>query len=288
MIAKGEVLGVLSFYTRKRNEFDSEEVEFLTTLAGQVAIAIHNSTLFEHTKKQTLELEKANKVKDEFLSVMSHELRTPLNVIVGYTDILFDGMLGEINLEQQEALGKVLSRSNDLLNMISSILDATAIEAEATRMEREETNLMEFINELKSTCDVPIGKMIRLNWDFPPDLPVFKTDSKKLKLIIQNLVNNALKFTDRGNVTVTVRHDPEAKIIEFKVTDTGVGIPKDALPIIFDMFRQADSSETRNYGGVGLGLYIVKKFTELLGGNIGVDSVLSKGSTFTLQFPLAV
>ena len=147
---------------------------------------------------------------------------------------------------------------------------------------------MEFINELKSTCDVPIGKMIRLNWDFPPDLPVFKTDSKKLKLIIQNLVNNALKFTDRGHVTVTVRHDPEAKIIEFKVTDTGVGIPKDALPIIFDMFRQADSSETRNYGGVGLGLYIVKKFTELLGGNIGVDSVLSKGSTFTLQFPLAV
>ena len=130
--------------------------------------------------------------------------------------------------------------------------------------------------------------MIRLNWDFPPDLPVFKTDSKKLKLIIQNLVNNALKFTDRGHVTVTVRHDPEAKIIEFKVTDTGVGIPKDALPIIFDMFRQADSSETRNYGGVGLGLYIVKKFTELLGGNIGVESVLSKGSTFTLQFPLAV
>jgi len=288
MIAKGEVLGVLSFYTRGRNEFDSEEVEFLTTLAGQVAIAIHNSTLFEQTKKQALELEKANKVKDEFLSVMSHELRTPLNVIVGYTDILFDGMLGEINLEQQEALGKVLGRSSDLLNMISSILDATSIEAEATRVESEETNLKEFINELKSTCDVPIGKMIRLNWDFPSDLPVFKTDSTKLKQIIQNLVNNALKFTDKGHVTVTVRHDPEAKIIEFKVADTGVGIPKDALPIIFDMFRQADSSETRNYGGVGLGLYIVKKFTELLGGKVGVESELSKGSTFTLRFPLAV
>lgn len=286
MSGKGEVLGVLSFYTNGRHEFEGEEVEFLTTLAGQAAIAIDNSTLYEQTKKQAIELDNANKVKDEFLSVMSHELRTPLNVIVGYTDLLHDGMLGEINPDQEEALGKVISRSNDLLSMISSILEATSIEAEAIKLESHETNLKDFLKELRSSCDVPIGKELALNWDYPSDLPVVKTDREKLKLILQNLVNNAIKFTEKGHVTISARHNPKSGIIEFKVADTGAGIPQDALSIIFDMFRQVDSSETRAYGGVGLGLYIVKKFTEMLGGKVEVESELAKGSTFTLRFPL--
>lgn len=286
MRAKGEVIGVLSFYTKGTYEFDFEEVEFLATLAGQASIAIHNSTLFEQTKKQAIELDKANQVKDEFLSVMSHELRTPLNVIVGYTDMLHDGVLGEVNPEQNDALDKVLSRSKALLSMISSILQATSIEAEASRVDSRETNLEELLKELRSTCIVPMGKELTLKWDYPSELPLVKTDREKLKQILQNLVNNAIKFTEKGHVSISVRHIPGAQAVEFKVADTGAGIPKDALPIIFDMFRQVDSSETRAYGGVGLGLYIVKKFTEMLGGKVEVESELAKGSIFTLRFPL--
>ena len=291
LIAKGEILGVLSFYTKEEHGFSNEEVEFLSTLAGQAAIAIHNSQLYEQTKNQAVELERSNKVRNEFLNIMSHELRTPLTVIMGYTGMIKEGMWGEVTPGQQKALGKVTSRSDELLTMINSILQATSLEAGAVKVESQEVNLGSFLDELRSSYDVPLAKELTLNWDCPSELPVLQTDSDKLKHILQNLINNAIKFTDKGHVTISARYLEGVRAavgngqVEFKVTDTGIGIPKEHCSFIFEMFHQVDSSETRAYGGVGLGLYIVKTFTELLGGKIDVKSEPGKGSVFTVSIP---
>lgn len=289
---KARPFGVLGAHTTEQRTFTKNDIHFLQAIANLLAAAIERSeaeeeiqTNIERIQAQATELERANKVKDEFLSVMSHELRTPLNIVMGYTGMIKDKMLGEISQEQEKALRKVLSRSNDLLSMVSSIMQATSIEAGEIKVEIYEVSLGNFLDELRPAYEVTLDKELILNWDYPSDLPVVKSDSEKLKQILQNLISNAIKFTEKGNVTISARHIPEAKAVEFKVADTGIGIPKEALPVIFEKFRQADSSETRPYGGVGIGLYIVKKFTELLGGTVEVESELGKGSTFTVRIP---
>lgn len=285
LIAGDKAVGIMSVFSRKPRTFTLEEQDFMSLLADHAAVAICNSELYEETRKQALELERANNVKDEFLSVMSHELRTPLNVVMGYTGMIKDGMLGEINQQQQEALGKVIRRAKDLLDMINEILQTTSIEAKAVKAEPHEVNLGEFFENLRSNYDFSLNKEVSLVWDHPYDLPIVESDGEKLKHIFQNLVNNALKFTANGQVTVTVRYLEGEKTLEFRVADTGIGIAKEALPLIFERFRQVDSSETRLYGGVGMGLYIVKKFTEVLGGKVHVESELGKGSVFTVMIP---
>lgn len=307
LLTKGEALGVLVFLTREEHKFTNEEIVFLSTLAGQAAIAIHNSQLHEQAKNQALELEKANKVKDEFLGLVSHELRTPVNAVLGYAAMIQDGLYGEVHEEQRETLGKIINRSHDLLSMVNSLLEATRIEAGGVRLERNEVHLSEFLAEVRSTYDIRLDKELTLIWDYPSDLPTLETDRDKLRHILQNLVNNAIKYTDRGSVTIAARmkegsrqqavgggEEPSAshlspqaleKWVEFKVTDTGIGIPKESLPSIFEMFRQVKGLKNGSRGGVGLGLHIVKKFAELLGGKIEVESELGKGSTFTVTMP---
>jgi signal transduction histidine kinase len=285
LIAKDQALGVLNFYTKREQEITNEEVEFLSTIAGQTAIAIHNSQLYERLKKQAIELVTANKVKDEFLSVMSHELRTPLNVVVGYTELMRDQMLGRVSKEQKRALGKVIGRSKDLLDMIDSVLQATSIEAGTVEVESQEVHLGAFLGDLKTLYDAPLDNGTNLVWDIPSFLPSVKTDGEKLKRILQNLIHNAIKFTSKGLVTASVRNISSAKTVEFKVTDTGIGIPQEMQSTIFKMFRQGDSSETRPYGGVGLGLYIARRLTEMLRGTIAVESRPGEGSSFTVAIP---
>jgi two-component system sensor histidine kinase ChiS len=139
---------------------------------------------------------------------------------------------------------------------------------------------------LKANYNIPYGKDLKLFWHYPADLPMARTDDEKLKGVLQNLINNAIKFTEQGSVTISGRYIPAANKIEFKVADTGIGIPQEKIQTIFDMFEQVDSSATRKFSGVGLGLYIVKKFTELLGGGVAVESELGKGSAFTVTIPV--
>ncbi|MBI4426858.1 MAG: HAMP domain-containing protein [Candidatus Kerfeldbacteria bacterium] len=308
LAADNNFLGEISFYTREEHEFVREEIDFLTTLAGQAAIAIQNSQLYERTKRQAQELAKvmaamdqANRIKDEFLSVMSHELRTPLNVVLGYTAMLRDGMLGEIPPNQKEVLGKVMHRANDLLTLIRDVLQATQIESRAVKVQRVFVNPADFFDKLRAAYQQPSDKELILVWDLPRDLPPMVTDGEKLKQILENLIHNAIKFTEKGSVTISARASQQKEqlptphasgltprpVVEFKVADTGIGVPKELLSVIFDKFTQADSSETRIYGGVGLGLYIVKKFTEMLGGSVEVESEVGKGSTFTVTIPVA-
>ena len=285
LIAHDKVLGILSFYCQRNRHFSDEEINFLRTLAGQAAGAIQNSQLYEQTKQQAIDLEKANKVKDEFLGVMSHELRTPLNVIAGYTKIVQDGVLGEINPEQVNALDKVTRHSNELLVMVNSIMDATKIEAGGVVVECDELSLPEFFDELRLLYEYPLGKDVTLRWEYASNLPVIRTDRDKLKHILQNLINNALKFTETGHVIVSAHHVAGLNRVDLSVTDTGIGIAPQDLPLIFEKFLQLDASRTRSQGGVGLGLHIVKTFSEVLGGTVEVTSQVGEGTTFTITLP---
>ena len=285
MVASGEFLGSLIFLTREEHHFGEEEIEFLSTLTGQVAIALHHSQLFNQIQRQADDLQHANKVKDEFLGVVSHELKTPLNVISGYSSMLTEGMLGEITPIQEKALQTVSRQSKELHNLINSVLQVNSIEAEMLQAEFQQVNFWEFLSELRAFYDYPLAKDVRLVWELRTDLPILSADRGKLRHILENLINNAIKFTDQGTVTISARFLASKKAMEFKVTDTGIGIPKELVPSIFERFRQLDASDTKAYGGVGLGLYIAKKYANLLGGTIHVESKLGQGSTFALRIP---
>jgi signal transduction histidine kinase len=199
--------------------------------------------------------------------------------------MLTEGMLGEITPIQEKALQTVSRQSKELHNLINSVLQVNSIEAEMLQAEFQQVNFWEFLSELRAFYDYPLAKDIRLVWDFRTDLPILSADRGKLRHILENLINNAIKFTDQGTVTISARFLANKKVMEFKVTDTGIGIPKELLPSIFERFRQVDSADTRTYGGVGLGLYIAKKYAAVLGGTIHVESRLGQGSTFALRIP---
>ena len=282
---KDENPGVIHLASRSLGYFSEERKEHLLAIARLIEIVVENRDLFDEINATKEELEKANRAKDEFLGFISHELKTPVNSIIGYTGMIQDRMFGEINEEQGKSLGKVMNRSKELLSMINSLLEATKIEAGAVKVKRDEVALGKFLDELRTAYDVPLDKELTLIWDYPLDLPLVKTDSEKLKHILQNLINNAIKYTDRGGVTISTQCFPEAKVVKFKVADTGIGISKDEMPFIFEMFRQVEGSQARSSGGVGLGLHIAKKFTELLEGQIDVESEPGKRTTFEITIP---
>ena len=285
LIAKGECRGILSFFTKEEHEFSAEEMTFLSAIGSQAAVAISNAQLYGGMKEQARELEKAEHVKAEFLSIVCHELRTPLNVVMGYAGMIQEGILGEVNPDQRAALKKVLGHSDELLGKITDIMQVSMLEAEILPLKSRNVSLVEFLDGLKRSYDIPRTKGIALVWDYRSDLPVIRTDTAKLRSILQNLLDNAIKFTAEGHVILSARFFPPAKTVVLTVADTGIGIPLEAFPVIFDKFRQADSSDTRRYGGMGLGLYIAKRFTELLGGKIEVKSEPGNCSTFTVTLP---
>jgi signal transduction histidine kinase/HAMP domain-containing protein len=286
LIAKGETLGVLSLYRHEQSAFSADDMNFLTALVNQASIAIYNSRLYEQTRNQAVELEGSNKIKDEFLGVMSHELRTPLNIIMNYAEALRMGTFGDLGAEQARGTEKIRSQASHLLTLINGILEITKIESGTIGLQMERFNLADFVSEIQSDYMLPLEKEVTLKWDTAADLPVIVSDRIKLKQILTNLVNNAIKFTERGFITVMVRALDLDTRLELKVSDTGPGIPAEALSSVFDKFRQIDSTTTRNYSGAGLGLYIVKTFVGLLQGEVDVESTIGKGSVFTVRLPI--
>lgn len=282
---RGETLGVVNLLSKEVHSFSPSDIQLINSIAYHLGIAVGNANLFFQLKQKTLDLEKANRAKDEFLSVISHELRTPLNVIMGFAGMIHDRILGELNSEQEGALEKVMSHTKDLLSVVNSMLQVASLQTGTVDAEYRELSLGDFCDTLNYAYSAPLDKSLSLRWDYPRDLPVVKTDSGKLKQIIQNLIENAIKFTEEGDVVISVRYLAKDQTVEFEIADSGVGIPKQMIPTIFEMFRQADSSETRPFGGMGLGLYVAKRYTEILGGQIQVKSEPGKGSTFTAKIP---
>jgi signal transduction histidine kinase len=283
--AKGGVFGSLAFFTRWQYDFTAEEREFAAALAGQLATAIEQTRLHEEIQRQADELCAANKLKDEFLSVASHQLKSPLNILARNTNMLIERTLGDISPIQEKSLEMMMRQCKELHAVITSMLQVNFIESNLVEPELHETNFWEFLYDLRSSYDSQLTKDIKLIWEFSPDLPLLEADRGKLKLVLQHVIDNAIKFTEHGYVRVSAQYLANRKVMEFEVSDTGIGISADELPMIFEKFSRLDSLEAENYSGAGLGLYIVKRLVHLLDGNIDVQSKVGKGSTVTIRIP---
>ena len=213
---------------------------------------------------------------------MSHELRTPLNIIMNYAEAMRMGTFGDISQEQARGTDKIRAQAGHLLSLINGILEITKIESGTISVESRPVDLNSFMAELKSDYMLPLEKDVELVWAAATELPVIQSDPMKLKQIMNNLINNAINFTDRGSITVTAKASPARQEIELEIADTGPGIPPELVPLVFEKFRQIDSATTRNYSGAGLGLYLVKNFADLLGARIEIRSTVGKGTVFTV------
>lgn len=223
--------------------------------------------------------EAANRAKSEFLATMSHELRTPLGVIIGYTSLLLEGTCGPLTAEQADFLRRVDTSARELLDLISAFMDVSRLEAGQLPLEVRDVYVPALLEQIKAeTQGLQEQSGLVFVWQADDGLPLLHTDPGKLKTVLKNLIGNAVKFTERGSITVAAHGRSGG--VEMRVTDTGRGIPQEALTLIFEPFRQLEGVQPRRYGGTGLGLHIVKRLLELLGGAIEVDSVVGQGSTF--------
>jgi signal transduction histidine kinase len=245
-----------------------------------------NESMLDILKREKEHAENLAKIKAEFLNQVSHELRTPLAVIIGYIECLTDGLYGQIDAKHQEILLVVGKQSSHLRDMIDQILIFSRLEASKQPLRIQEFCINTVLNDLRDTFDFLCKqKGLELKWEVPSETITVRSDPDRLKEVVSNLLQNALKYTDRGSIAMRVRH-LRTKDIILEVADTGIGIPDKFLTTIFDPFIQVHKTSTENSrGGIGLGLSIVKKHIEQIRGTITVESELGKGSTFTIILP---
>jgi len=285
LMREGSAIGSISIRRTEVRPFSEKEIALLKTFADQAVIAIENVRLFHEIEEKNQQLEAANKHKSDFLARVSHDLRTPLNAIMGFTRIVLRRMEGQMPDLQKENLQKVLISSEHLLNLINGLLDLAKIDAGKMEVSADTFRVEDIINMTTATVE-PLLKdgRVRIVRDVTPNLPPLKTDRDKLKQILFNLLSNAAKFTEQGEIKVSA--SPENGNLKLAVADTGIGMKKEALDHIFEEFQQAEKTTASKYGGTGLGLAIVKKFINLMGGEIVVESEEGKGSKFTITLPM--
>jgi len=283
--ARGRAVGLLSAYFKEPRDISETEARALRTIARLVSVAKENADLVSELRDNNLALERANRLKSEFLASVSHELRTPMNAIIGYTKLMLDGLDGDLTDQQIADLQRVAQAADNLLSLINGLLDLAKIEAGKMELNLEEVNIevvvAEVVELIRPQAD---AKGLALEMDVSRALPAAFADRARVRQVLVNLAANAVKFTERGSVTIAAA--AADGWITLAVTDTGVGIPAEAQVYIFDEFRQADSSTTRKYGGTGLGLAISKRLVALHGGRIWVDSAAGVGSTFRFTLPV--
>ena len=248
-------------------------------LVDEVAAAIQGQMIVAVSDRE-------NENDQTHAAEMSHGIKTPLNVVLGYSGMLRDKLLGELNPSQEEALDKVIAQTNDLIVAFDNVLEAQRIRDKTVLVQYNELNVINLLAELKLNYGTTQKPELSVTWDHPSALPLMMSDAVKLKLIIRNLISNAIKFTEKGRVEVSAQYNERSASVEFKVSDTGVGISKKAIPGIFQKFLHLPSSEVNPMTGMGLGLYIVKSFTYLLAGKVVVESEPGKGSVFSVIMPV--
>jgi signal transduction histidine kinase len=273
---EGRLLAVLALGQRTLEPpFSEQRIRLAEGIAHQAAIALANARLVD-------DLQRANRVKSEFVSTMSHELRTPLNVILGFAEMGRDVALTEA--ERAQCFGKIDLAGKDLLDLIESTLAIGKLEAGRDAPVFEDVALGDFWRRLGAVCErLPRNPAVALEWPPAPAVPV-RTDPRKLTVVLRNLVSNALKFTEQGQVRVTA--ELTDGVLALTVADTGIGIPVEHQQRVFEMFRQGDGSDSRRFGGTGLGLYIVQQYVGQLGGAVALESAPGQGARFTVQLPL--
>jgi len=285
MLREGTAIGAMVLARYDVRPFTDREIELVQTFADQAAIAIENVRLFSEIQQKSEQLEVASRHKSEFLANMSHELRTPLNAIIGFSEVLLERMFGEINPKQEEYLRDVLSSGRHLLTLINDILDLSKIEAGRMELERGTFSLRAALeNGVTMVRERASRHEIQLGLEVGAELDSVAGDERKVKQVIYNLLSNAVKFTpDGGRVDVSAaRADGHVRVV---VRDSGIGIAPEDQQRIFEEFSQVGRDPERSREGTGLGLTLSKRFVELHGGRITVDSAPGKGSAFTFTLP---
>jgi signal transduction histidine kinase/HAMP domain-containing protein len=284
---RGLITGLLSVYFKGEAEITESEARTLRTVARLVSVAKENADLVGELRDNNFQLERANRLKSEFLANVSHELRTPMNAIIGYSKLMLDGLDGELNAQQEADLQRVTTAADNLLGLINGLLDLSKIEAGRMEINVEEIDVGPIVEDVVALVRPQSdSKDLDVRANVPVELPTILADRARFRQVLVNLVSNAVKFTDSGAVTVSATSGDGW--VTVSVADTGIGISAEAQAYIFDEFRQADASTTRRYGGTGLGLAISKRLVALHGGRIWVESGANGGSVFSFTMPVHV
>jgi signal transduction histidine kinase len=302
-----KLYGILAVQTDIHRHFTDEEMYLLSSLAANAGSAIRNAQLFEQLQYTNSQLEQAvadlvisqqqtenaraaavqaNRFKTEFINNMSHELRTPLNAVINFTRIVMDGHVGAVTPEQKQYLTYVHDSGQHLLGLINDILDLAKIEAGRMDLVREHTDLESLMKGVMSTAvGLTRSKGLALKTEFEPGLPHMMIDARRIRQVMLNLISNAAKFTEKGGLTLRVRRDGEAILVSLQ--DTGVGIKQEDIAKVFEEFRQIDNPLQEAAGGTGLGMAISRRFVQLHGGDMWVESTIDVGTTVFFTLPLS-
>ena len=291
--AKTASVGTLFCAGRTPRRLTANEIQLLASTTDQIGVVVENATLFAAVSDKSMALEKLNnelqdasRIKSAFMAAMSHELRTPLNVIMGNVELLRDGFFGAVTNSQTKPLKQITHHTQVLLKLINNVLTLTKMEATKMSFEAARVEVVEVMTHVKGYVEqLSRNGRLEILWKVEPNLPAITTDALKLEEILQNLIGNAYKFTSNGTIEIRVKDLKDRGRLEFAVADTGMGIEADALDHIFEEFHQLNEAHTGTFDGFGLGLNIVKKYLDLMGGEIHVASQLGVGSTFTFTLP---
>ena len=285
LLHEDRIVGALIVRRRTAGEFPEETVRLLQTFATQSALAIQNARLFQQLEEKRRQLEEASRHKSAFLASMSHELRTPLNAIIGFSEVLLERLFGELNAKQEEYLQDILVSGRGLLQLINEILDLSKVEAGRMELELGSVFLPEVLQHaVTMVAERASRRGIALSLDVDPRIGLIEADEQKVKQVVVNLLSNAVKYSDGGRVDVTARLvDGEVQVA---VRDTGIGIAPEDRERIFEAFQQAAHGAIQKREGTGLGLTLSKRFVELHGGRIWLESEVGAGSTFTFALPV--
>jgi signal transduction histidine kinase len=283
----GEIVGLLVVRRRDPGHFPKGTVDLIKTFAEQSVLAIQNARLFSEIDEKSHQLEAESKHKSQFLANMSHELRTPLNAIIGYTDLILDNIYGEAPDRMRQVIERVQTNGRHLLGLINDVLDLTKIEAGQLTLSLADYSLKEIVDGVMTALEpLAIEKHLAFKSELSADLPVGHGDERRISQVLLNLVGNAIKFTDKGGVSIEASAANGSFTVA--VRDSGPGISQSDQARIFGEFQQADNSSTRRKGGTGLGLSIAKQIVEMHNGRIWVESASGKGSTFFFTLPVRV
>jgi len=287
LFAQDDMLGALVLQRHETGDFPASTVDLMQTFANQSVLAMKNARLFREVDQKGRELAIASEHKSQFVANMSHELRTPLNAVLGYSELLADGLYGDIPQKALDVLERIQANGKHLLSLINDVLDISKIEAGQLTLALDDYSVETIVQSVvAATGSLAQAKGLEVKTNVPNDLPMGRGDERRLTQVLLNLVSNAIKFTDTGGVEVRVQAvNGEFNIM---VCDTGPGIaPKDQATI-FEQFQQIDNTSTRKKGGTGLGLSISRQLVGMHGGRIDLDSTVGVGSTFSIVVPVRV
>jgi GAF domain-containing protein/anti-sigma regulatory factor (Ser/Thr protein kinase) len=287
LVRENKAFGAILMRRKEVRPFSEKQIELVKTFADQATIAIENVRLFNEIQDKSRQLEVASRHKSQFLANMSHELRTPLNAVLGYTELILDGIYGEVSEKVRDVMGRVDKSGRHLLGLINDVLDLSKIEAGQLTLSLADYSLTDVVQTVFTSVEsLAAEKKLALKVAAASDLPRGRGDDRRLAQVLLNLVGNAIKFTEAGEVRLEARCSNGEFVVS--VADTGPGISEADQQRIFEEFQQVDDSATRKKGGTGLGLAIARRIVELHGGRIGVESAPGRGATFTVTLPVRV